>query len=1136
MEILVSYMYLSKLVLRNSFRNSGNRRIGSQLQNLIGYRNFSLLSGKDYNTRNLFDQQGISRNFGIFRSNMSEQAKEVKAETKDKKEEEDKTLSPEELAAKKAKKEAKKKAKEAKKKAKMAKFLAKKKKREQLAKNQAKNQATKQKKSKEKAEPAPKFVDKTIPGEKKILVSLKDPSFSSYDPQAVESSWYDWWVKQGFFKPEYTEDGKVKPEGLFVIPAPPPNVTGALHIGHALTVSIQDTLVRWNRMKGKTVLYIPGFDHAGIATQSVVEKNLWKTEKKTRHDLGRTEFTKKVWEWKEKFHARIKSQFQAMGASYDWSREAFTLDDKRSKAVAEAFVRLFDEGIIYRDNRLVNWSVKLNTAISNLEVENKTVAGHTMVSVPGYDQKVEFGVLTYFAYPVVGSDERLVVATTRPETIFGDTAVAVHPDDKRYAHLHGKFVQCPFSDRKIPIITDAQAVDMEFGTGAVKITPGHDYNDYSTGKRNNLEFINIFTDDGKLNENCGEYAGLKRFDARTVVIEQLKKKGLWLREEGHEMTLPFCSRSGDVVEPYLKPQWWVSEKKMAEDAIKAVKEGKITISPVSSLHEFYHWLENIQDWCISRQLWWGHRCPVYFVNIEGQNNSKDSSDYWIAGRTLEEAQEKAEKKFSGLKFTLEQDEDVLDTWFSSGLWPLSTLGWPEKNKDMEVFHPMSMLETGWDILFFWVARMIMLGIKMTGDVPFKEVFCHSLVRDAQGRKMSKSLGNVVDPWDVIHGISLENLHKQLYNGNLDPREIEKAKKGQALSYPSGIPQCGTDALRFALCAYTTGGRDINLDILRVAGYRKFCNKIFQATKFVLMRLGDDYVPPAEAKLSGKETLVEKWILHRMNCCAKKLNETLEQRDFYEATQAIYNFWLYELCDVYIENSKYLILEGTEEQKKSARDTLYTCIDGALRMIHPFMPFVTEEMWQRLPKRASEKAETIVKAKYPEYRKDLDNPKAEVAYNLVLNIIKSARSLLSQYNITKNAKIYIETSSDDVKAISEDQKDAIQSLIKAVVDVEIVSSAPEVPNGCVLDAASPECNVHLMVKGAIDIDKEIEKVNRKLTKSESTLKNLKKVMSAEDYKIKASEDAKEKNTKNAVNAEADIEGYKATIANLEKLKL
>ncbi|KAG7758041.1 hypothetical protein KL911_001017 [Ogataea haglerorum] len=1026
--------------------------------------------------------------------------------------------------------------KERKKAEKMAKFLAKQAKQQELAKNAAKNQEKKKKDTKKETEPIPEFVDRTPPGEKKILVSLEDKSFSAYNPKAVESSWYQWWIKQGYFEPEFTEDGEIKPEGLFCIPAPPPNVTGALHIGHALTVAIQDSLIRYNRMKGKTVLFLPGFDHAGIATQSVVEKNLWAKEKITRHDLGREAFVEKVWDWKEVYHKKIKSQFQMMGASYDWSREAFTLSPELSEAVTETFVRLHEEGTIYRDLRLVNWSVQLSTALSNLEVDNKVVPARSLLSVPGYENKVEFGVLTSFAYPVVDSDEKVVVATTRPETIFGDTAVAVHPKDPRYTHLHGKYVQHPFLDRKLPIITDAEAVDMEFGTGAVKITPGHDLNDYNTGKRNNLEFINIYTDDGKLNSNCGEWEGIKRFDARPLVIEKLKEKGLYVGQEDNEMTLPICSRSGDVIEPYLKPQWWVAQKKMAQAAIDAVKNGEIKIAPKSSEAEFFRWLENIQDWCISRQLWWGHRCPVYFANIEGENNDKNDGKYWFSGRNEKEAREKAEKALPGKKFTLEQDEDVLDTWFSSGLWPFSTLGWPRKTKDMEKFYPMSMLETGWDILFFWVSRMIMLGIKMTGTVPFKEVFCHSLVRDAQGRKMSKSLGNVIDPTDVIHGISLEDLHKQLLAGNLDSREIEKAKAGQKESYPNGIPECGTDALRFALCAYTTGGRDINLDILRVAGYRKFCNKIFQATKFVLMRLGDDYTPPPTGALNGGEALVEKWILHKLSKCSEKVNKALDEREFYDATQAIYNFWLYDLCDVYIENSKFLILEGTDSQKKSARDTLYTCIDAALKLIHPFMPFVTEEMWQRLPKRSTEKSETIVKAAYPQYVEEYDNQEAYEAYELVLEITKNARSLLSQFNITKNAQVFVEASKPEYAAIARDQTDSIVSLIKAVDGITVVTDVTDIPDGCALAAVVPGCNVHLLVKGMVDLDKEIEKVVKKLNKAKGALNNLEKMINAPDYEKKVSKEVQEKNRTTRSNQMAEIEGFEATIKNLERLKL
>ncbi|CCF55985.1 hypothetical protein KAFR_0A05500 [Kazachstania africana CBS 2517] len=998
------------------------------------------------------------------------------------------------------------------------------------------NAAKKVKKPKKEVEPIPEFVDKTVPGEKKILVSLEDPSLKSYNPKNVESSWYDWWVKSGVFEPEFTEDGKVKPQGLFCIPAPPPNVTGALHIGHALTISIQDSLIRYNRMKGKTVLFLPGFDHAGIATQSVVEKQLWAKEKKTRHDFGRETFVNKVWEWKEEYHQRIKNQIQNLGASYDWTREAFTLDPKLSNSVVEAFVRLHDDGTIYRASRLVNWSVKLNTAISNLEVENKDVKGRTLLSVPNYDEKVEFGVLTSFAYPVVDSDEKLIIATTRPETLFGDTAVAVHPDDERYKHLHGKFIQHPFLPRKIPIITDSEAVDIEFGTGAVKITPAHDQNDYNTGKRHNLEFINILTDDGLLNENCGEeWQGMKRFDARKKVIEKLKEMGLFVGQEDNEMTIPTCSRSGDIIEPLLKPQWWVAQGDMAKDAIKAVRNGDITITPKSSEAEYFHWLENIQDWCISRQLWWGHRCPVYFINIAGQDNDRNDGTYWVAGRNVEEAQKKADAKFPNIEFTLEQDEDVLDTWFSSGLWPFSTLGWPEKTKDLEDFYPFSMLETGWDILFFWVSRMILLGLKLTGSIPFKEVFCHSLVRDAQGRKMSKSLGNVVDPLDVISGIKLEDLHAKLLLGNLDPREVEKAKIGQKESYPNGIPQCGTDAMRFALCAYTTGGRDINLDILRVEGYRKFCNKIYQATKFALMRLGDDYQPPAVEKLSGKESLVEKWILHKLTETAKSVNDALDKRDFLTSTSDIYEFW-YLVCDVFIENSKYLIQEGTESEQKSAKDTLYILLDNALKLIHPFMPFISEEMWQRLPKRSTEKSNTIVKASYPVFKEEFSNAAAANAYELVLNITKEARSLLAEYSILKNGKVFVESNHDEFFTTASEQKDSIVSLIKAIDEVTVGRSTSDIPEGCVLKAVNPDVNVHLLVKGHVDIEAEIAKVEKKLEKASKAKQGLEKTINSKDYETKANAQAKEANQTKLDNTTAEIEGLEATIENLKRLKL
>lgn len=1024
--------------------------------------------------------------------------------------------------------------KERKKAEKLAKFNAKKAKQAETGKGKA--DKPKPKAEKKPVEPTPEFVDKTVPGEKKILVSLDDPALKAYNPQSVESSWNSWWDKKGFFKPELTKDGEIKPEGKFVIPAPPPNVTGALHIGHALTIAIQDSLIRFNRMQGKTTLFIPGFDHAGISTQSVVEKMVWKNEQKTRHDYGREKFIDLVWEWKEDYHNRIKNQLFSLGASYDWSREAFTLDEPRYEAVIEAFVRLHDDGTIYRASRLVNWCVALNTTLSNLEVENKEIPGRTLLKVPGYSEPVEFGVITSFAYPIENSDEKIIVATTRPETMFGDSGIAVHPEDPRYKHLHGKFAIHPFLDRKIPIITDAEAVDMEFGTGAVKITPAHDPNDYTTGKRHNLEMINIFNDDGTFNENAGSYAGVKRFDGRKKVIEDLEKKGLLIGSEDNPMTIPLCAKSNDVIEPLLKPQWWVAQKPQADAAIKAVKDGKITITPKTSENEFFQWLSNIQDWCISRQLWWGHRCPVYFVKLEdGTEQDPADNKWWIAGRNLKEAEERAAKKFAGQKYTLEQDEDVLDTWFSSGLWPLSTLGWPNTTDDLKKYYPMNLLETGWDILFFWVARMIMLGIKLSGEVPFTEVFCHSLVRDAQGRKMSKSLGNVIDPLDVIYGTSLQTLHDKLKLGNLDPREIVKAEAGQKLSFPNGIPQCGTDALRFALCAYTTGGRDINLDILRVEGYRKFCNKIYQATKFALMRLGDDYKPPSTLEPSGNESLVEKWILHKYTTAAQTITKALDERDFLTATTTVYSYWLYELCDVYIENSKYLIVEGTPEEQKSARDTLYIALEGALRLIHPFMPFITEDLWQRLPHRASD-PESITIAAYPTFSKKAFNPEAESAYNLVLDVVKGARSILAQYNILKDATILVQASTPETKSTVAKQETSILSLVKAAKQLQVLGADDKVPSGSVVFVVSPEVSVFAIVKGHVDFDAEIKKAQTKIQKIQKSKDSLEKQTKVKDYETKVKADVREANVKRLEGYDAEISGLQAVVDTFEKLKL
>lgn len=631
---------------------------------------------------------------------------------------------------------------------------------------------------------------------------LDDQFHKAYVPEVVESAWYAWWEKQGFLKPQMPV-GESASKSVFSIPFPPPNVTGALHMGHALTVALQDTMVRWNRMHGKSTLWTPGCDHAGIATQNVIENMLWRREGKTRHDVGRENFINLAQNWKHDYHAKINNALRRMGASVDWSREAFTMDENFTVAVKETFVRLHEEGLIYRSNRLVNWCTKLKTAISNLEVVNKELEGRSLLDVPGYDRKVEFGVLTHFMYPVEGSEETIEIATTRPETMLGDSGIAVHPHDPRYTHLIGKFARHPFVDRLLPIVAD-DYVEMEFGTGAVKITPAHDFNDFALGQRHKLATINILNDDGTLNHNAGKFAGMKRFDARYEIITKLKEKKLYVKWENNPMKVPICERSKDVIEPLIKPQWWMRMQGLANDAAQAVRDGDIRIRPESAEKSYLRWMEDCHDWCLSRQLWWGHQIPAYFVHIQSEP-SDDCDERWVTGRTEAEAEEKAKKRFPGKEISLSRDPDVLDTWFSSGQWPFVSLGWPKNSPDLNAFYPQSILETGWDILFFWVARMVMFGLKMTGKVPFKEVYCHPLIRDSEGRKMSKSLGNVIDPLDVMEGIQLQNLHNKLQTGNLDPKELSTATKFQRSSFPDGIPECGADALRFSLVSYTTGG-------------------------------------------------------------------------------------------------------------------------------------------------------------------------------------------------------------------------------------------------------------------------------------------------------------------------------------------
>ncbi|ORY15058.1 valyl-tRNA synthetase-like protein [Clohesyomyces aquaticus] len=1028
--------------------------------------------------------------------------------------------------------------KERKKAEKDAKFKAKKAAQAAGSSKEAAKAAPKEKKKKEE-EALPEYVEETEPGEKKVLKSLDDPYHKAYIPKVVESAWSEWWEKEGFFQPELV-DGKVKPAGSFVMPIPPPNVTGKLHCGHALATALQDLLVRWYRMRGFTTLYLPGCDHAGISTQSVVENMLWRTQQKRRTDFGRTKFLEITMDWKNEYQANINRVLKRMGGSFDWTRQAFTMDANLSAAVTETFVRMHEEGLIYRSNRLVNWCCKLNTALSNLEVDNKELTGRTLLDVPGYERKVEFGVLTHFKYQIDGTDEFIEVATTRPETMLGDTAIAVNPKDERYKHLLGKKAKHPFVDRLMPIVAD-DYVDLEFGTGAVKITPAHDPNDFAIGTRHNLEFINIFNDDGTMNKNTGNFAGQKRFDVRYTVVEELTKLGLFVKKQDNPMKVPLCSKSKDVVEPLMKPQWWMKMKGLAEPAIKVVREGKVAISPPQMEKIYYHWMENINDWCLSRQLWWGHQIPAYFVKFEGEEGEGDRTDneLWITGRTEQEALQKAEAKFKGKKFTLERDEDVLDTWFSSGLWPFSTLGWPNKTLDMDTLFPTSFLETGWDILFFWVARMIMFSLHLTGKIPFSEVYCHSLIRDSEGRKMSKSLGNVIDPVDIMEGVTLAVLNEKLRVGNLDPKELKMAEKYQQKSFPQGIPECGADALRMALVGYTTGGGDIAFDVAVIHGYRRFCNKIYQATKYVLGRLGE-FTPRATVTKGGKESLPEKWILHKFSIASKQINDRLERREFSNSTQIAYRYFYEFLCDTYIENSKAIFDgEGNEEEKESAKQTLYTAIEGGLLMIHPFMPFLTEELWQRLPRREGDTTKSITIASYPQYIKEFEDENAEAEYELLVGCSKALRSITAEYAIKDSATTYIQPldSTTHSALTSPTSLPSLRSLAgKMVSSITVLAPEDPAPTGCAVYTIGAQATAYLDIKGRVDVEKEIKKAKERMQKAGEVVEKQKKIMGAGDWEEKVSEAVKETEREKLRAAEVERRNLEGSLSQFERMKL
>ncbi|OYQ90659.1 valine--tRNA ligase [Wohlfahrtiimonas chitiniclastica] len=882
----------------------------------------------------------------------------------------------------------------------------------------------------------------------------------TYQPSAIESKWYDFWESNGLFK---ASGDTAKPAYCIVIP--PPNVTGTLHMGHAFQDTIMDFLIRYHRMKGDNTLWQPGTDHAGIATQMVVERQL-NQQGLTRHDLGRNKFVEKIWEWKEQSGGMITKQLRRMGASADWSRERFTMDDGLSEAVKKTFVDLYDQGLIYRGQRLVNWDPVLKTAVSDIEVESVE----------------EQGSLWHLRYPIDGTDEVMIVATTRPETMLGDSAVAVNPNDERYTHLVGKMINLPLCDRQIPIIAD-DYVDQEFGTGCVKITPAHDFNDYEMGKRHDLPLINILTPDAKINDEAPEaYRGLDRFEARKKVVADFEAAGLLEKIEPHTLKIPRGDRTGQVIEPYLTDQWYVDAKTLAKPAIEVVKSGKIKFVPENWDKTYYEWMNNIQDWCISRQLWWGHQIPAWY----------DEEGNVYVGH--DEAEVRA--KYNLGDIALRQDEDVLDTWFSSALWPFTTLGWPENTEELKTFYPTSVLVTGFDIIFFWVARMIMMGMHFMEEIPFKEIYIHGLVRDQDGQKMSKSKGNVLDPIDLIDGIDLETLVKKRTTGLMQPQMAERIEKSTRKNFPDGIKAYGTDALRFTFTALATNGRDVIFDVGRVEGYSNFCNKIWNAARFVFMNTeGQAIADQPEAR-----SHIDDWILSRITHVNEEVERHVAQYRFDLATQALYDFIWNEFCDWYLELTK-PVLNGdfSDEQKAATRYTLLSVLDGILKMLHPFMPYITEEIWQKLVTIAPvfKDSDSIMTASFPSFNARNEALEADIEW--LQNVLLEVRRIRAEMNIAPGKPLpvlYENATEEDVRRLAQNELFALKiGRLESLTACE--GNAPE-------SAVAVVGKMRLLIPlaGLIDKEQELARLTREIGKLEPSIKQLAGKLSNEGFTAKA----------------------------------
>lgn len=890
----------------------------------------------------------------------------------------------------------------------------------------------------------------------------------SYEPQAIEQRWYETWENRGWFAPQSEQGSHAD---AYCIMIPPPNVTGSLHMGHAFQDTLMDALTRHQRMSGKNTLWQPGTDHAGIATQMVVERRLL-GQGKTRHDLGREKFLDEVWQWKAESGGHITRQLRRMGASPDWSRERFTMDEGLSTAVREVFVRLHEEGLIYRGKRLVNWDPVLHTAVSDLEVVSEEENGH----------------LWHFRYPLSDGSGHLVVATTRPETMLGDTAVAVNPEDERYQHLIGKTVTLPLVGREIPIIAD-DYVDAGFGTGCVKITPAHDFNDYAVGLRHELPQINIFTTDARLNDEVPEaYRGLDRHVAREQVVNDLRALGLLEKIDDHKLMVPRGDRSHSIIEPLLTDQWYVKVAPLAAEAIQVVEDGRIRFVPDNWKNTYFDWMHKIEDWCISRQIWWGHRIPAWYDNTGkvyvGRNEAEVRSQHGL-----------------GEEIILQQDEDVLDTWFSSALWPFSTLGWPEQTPALKTFYPTSVLVTGFDIIFFWVARMIMMGMKFIGDVPFREVYIHGLVRDAHGQKMSKSKGNVLDPIDLIDGIDLQTLLEKRTSGLMQPEMAKKIEQQTREEFPDGIKAYGTDALRFTFAALASTGRDINFDTGRIEGYRNFCNKLWNAARYVLMNTEDRDCGTENADVAL--SLADRWILSRLQQTVAGVNKAIGDYRFDLAAQAIYEFTWNEYCDWYLELCKPVLggKEATAAQQRGTRQTLVRVLEALLRLGHPIMPFITEEIWQRVAPLAGVRGETIMHQPYPQATDFPLDEVAEKELQWVMDFIIGIRKIRSGMNIapSKPLPVLLQNGSGDDQERLQRNSLFLERLARTVSITWLAAgeAAPESATSLV-----GEMRILVPMAGLIDKQAELARLDKEISKLEKDIERMQAKLGNENFTAKA----------------------------------